>query len=187
VPDSPAGQGRTPATSASPASALLGGVDKNNSRPNPASIFQQKSSKTAAEELFGKSPKVKEIEAVIDSDPFDAAVYEIESGRNPSAKNKKSTAKGAFQLIDKTAKSLGVKDPLDFAQNYAGFKKLTEEHRAKFGDNPKLLYAAHYLGSPLLSKVLNDKKLTEREESLVSELMSNIMPKFEKVYSSKVG
>lgn len=172
--------------SAQASKSLEGKSSPSKSRPNPAQI-QGKSKKGIAEELFGKSPKVKEIEAVIDSDPFDAAVYEVESGRNPTAKNKKSSAKGAFQLIDQTAKSLGVKDPLDLAQNYAGFKKLTEEHKKQFGENPKVLYAAHYLGAPLLKKVLADEKLSAKEDKLVSELLEKVMPRFERIYQAKLS
>lgn len=128
-------------------------------------------------------PPVAQIEQQIDQDPFYSAVYEAESGRNPAAKNPRSTAAGGFQLIKATAKALGVEDPLDLAQNFEGFKKLTAENQARFGDDPRMLYSAHFLGAPLLAKVLSGAPLSESEQAIVNELRTQALPRFEKIYT----
>lgn len=127
------------------------------------------------------------VEQEIDADPFASAVYETESGRNPKAKNPNSTAKGGFQFIDKTAKAMGLEDPMDLKQSFKAFKQLTSQHQKQFGDNPVLLYSAHYLGSPLLKKVLNQGKLTDKEQQIVKELGEKALPRFVKIYQSKVA
>lgn len=130
---------------------------------------------------------VAAIEAEIDSDPFDAAVYQAESGRNPLAKNPETSASGAFQLIKKTAANLGVKDVFDLKDNYEGFKKLKAENiRALGTDDPKLLYMAHYLGAPVLKKWLAGKTLTDEEEAQVRYLKQKALPDFMKIYNSIV-
>ena len=136
--------------------------------------------------LFSKKP-VKAVESLIDSNPFDAAVYEMESGRDPSAKNPKSSAAGGFQLIKATQKALGVSDPYDLGENYAGFKKLTDENRARFGDDPRLLYSAHFLGATLLAKVLRGDELTDTQKAQVQELEKVALPRFMKIYTKKAG
>lgn len=134
--------------------------------------------------MGGDMAKTKtEIEAEIDADPFYALAYQLESGRGKYLKNPKSSAKGAFQLIDSTAKKLGVKDPMDLEQNFEGFKKLTEEHRKEFGDDPRLLYAAHFLGSTTLRKLLAGKPLSEEQQSHVEEFQEKLLPKVEKFLS----
>ncbi len=133
--------------------------------------------------------RVAYFEKLIDSDPFDAATYQAESGRNPLAKNKTSSASGAFQLINKTAQNLGVKDPLDIAQNYAGFQKLKAENQAvieKLGmdpNDPQLLYSTHYLGSPVFKKLILCTKLTSQEAEQVRYLKRKALPDFMKIYA----
>lgn len=138
-----------------------------------------------------KNQKVQKIEALIDSDPVDAAIYETESGRNPFAKNPESTARGAFQLLKNTAKALGVKDALDIEDNYKGYQKLKAEHVARFGNDPETIYSAHYLGAPVLAKVLAGKELTEKEQSQVDYLRAKALPRFRRIYqrilSKRIG
>lgn len=140
-----------------------------------------------ASDLFSKpavtKKDIKAVESLIDSDAYDAAVYEAESSRNPSAKNKDSTAAGGFQLVKKTAKKLGVTDPYDLAQNYQGFLKLKQENVKRFGDDPKMLYAAHYLGATTLDKWLKNKPLTVKELQQVQDLKNSALPRFMKIYS----
>ena len=137
-------------------------------------------------DLFSKKP-VKAVESMIDSNPFDAAVYEMESGRNPKAKNPNSSAAGGFQLIKATQKALGVNDPYDLGENYAGFKKLTDENRARFGDDPRMLYAAHFLGAPTLAAWLNGDDLTPTQARHVKELKEIALPRFMKIYTKKTA
>lgn len=122
------------------------------------------------------------VERQIDSDPFDAAVYEMESSRNPNAKNPKSSASGGFQLISSTAKKLGVKDVFDLSQNYEGFKALKDENAARFGNDPRALYSAHFLGATLLAKVQRGEELTDKEQGHVDELLNVALPRFMKIY-----
>ena len=130
-----------------------------------------------------KPQEVKAVEAEIDSDPIDSAIYEVESSRNPKAKNPKSSASGGFQLIKSMAKSLGVEDPFDLRQNYEGYKKLRAEHEKRFGKDPKVLYGAHFLGGTLLAKYLNGKKLNSKEQRILKEFKEKALPRFERIYS----
>ena len=76
---------------------------------------------------------------------------------------------------------------MDLDASLVAVKKLTDEHRAKFGDDPFLLYAAHYLGSGLLSKVLNGSALSRKEQELVRGLKEQAMPRFKRIYHKNAG
>lgn len=55
-----------------------------------------------------------DVAAAIGSDPGDLSkLIQFESGWNPAAKNKLSSARGLIQFIDSTARSLGYTDSLD--------------------------------------------------------------------------
>lgn len=169
-------------TKDAPTSALAGVF----SRP-------EKEKEEATKDIFSRSltgvekKDEKSVVAEIDSDPFDSTVFEIESSRGKKLTNKESTAKGAFQLINKTAKSLGVADAMDLEQNYAGFKKLKEENKQIFNtENPELLYSAHYLGATLLRKVIAGKQISEEDEKKVKTLYDVLLPRFRKIYESKL-
>ncbi len=160
---------------------------------SPGYPYKSDKNKSLQSKIFGKGEDmpsdpatIKKIEAKIDADPVDATIYEMESSRNPLAKNTKSTASGAFQLINATQKAFGVTDPFDIEQNYGAYKKLREENETRFGSNPILLYSAHYLGATVLDKVLKGKTLTEDEQAQVNELEKKILPKFEALYKSKL-
>ena len=137
---------------------------------------------------------IKRIEAQIDQDPYWSTVYEIESSRNPFAKNPKSSAKGAFQLIDATSRKLKV-DPLDIEENWNGAKMLDEDNaniiKKKTGiditSDPALRYSAHFLGAPVMIKLLSGADLNEKEKAQVAELQKKVIPKLEKIYQSKIG
>lgn len=130
----------------------------------------------------------RDIEAQIDADPLDSAIYEAESGRRPDAKNPKSSATGGFQLISATAKKLGVKNPRDLAENYAAYKKLrAENEQALDTKDPKLLYAAHVLGAPLVKKILAGAELSERDMELVNQFRAQAFPRFAKIYQRIAG
>lgn len=129
-----------------------------------------------------KGQPVSDVIKAIKSDPVDHSIAILESGLDPKAKNPDSTAKGIFQLLDGTAKNLGVKNALDAGENYDGFLKLKKEN-AKFGSSPQMVYAAHYLGAPTLSKWLNGDKLTEAQTAQVKELETVLLPRLMKIYS----
>jgi len=126
---------------------------------------------------------VKDVEAEIDRDSYLSALYEAESGRNPQAKNPKSTASGGFQFIKRTAASLGLKDPFDLDESLTAVRKLTDEHKRLFGDDPAVLYSAHYLGSTLLRKVQRGATLTAKEQGIVDSLVQKALPRFMRIYN----
>lgn len=130
---------------------------------------------------YPETEEDKKVLAEVMADPFHAAVFEFESGNNPKAKNPKSSASGAFQLISRTAKALGVKDVFDFRDNYEGFKKLLEENRHRFGRDYETLYQAHYLGAPLLDKVLKNKPLPKVEAAIYDYYIKKVRPRFKNV------
>lgn len=141
--------------------------------------------KALTEDLQAKTESgIKKIEAIIDEDPFDAAVYEMESSRNPKAKNPDSSAAGGFQIIRKTAQKLGVKDVYDLKDNYGGFLELKKEIKDRFQtDDPAILYAGHYLGSTVLAKYLKGDDLTPQQSAQVKYFENTVLPKFMKIYS----
>lgn len=146
---------------------------------------------SAMDKMVSEKPRARDVSAVeqeIDADPYYSALYEAESSRNPRATNANSTAKGAFQFIDKTAKAVGLKDPFDLSQSFDAVQKLTETHAQKLGtEKPEILYAAHFLGESLLRKVLNNAKLSKEEQKLVDDLEQNALPRYMRIYNSKVA
>jgi hypothetical protein len=167
-------------------SAIKGMFGKKGNASTPNDSIRSTFGDTAPmEDEKPKAKNIAAVEAEIDKDPYYSALYEIESGRNPLAANKTSSAKGGFQLINSTAKSLGVEDPFDLAQSFEGVKKLTEEHKKKFGDDPRMLYAAHYLGETTLRKAMEGKELTPEQQKQVEFLVSELIPRIERIYKLK--
>lgn len=89
-----------------------------------------------------------------------------ESNGNPYATSKKSSAKGLFQLTDKTSESLGVKDPFNVYSSAFAVAKMSRDHidifRNKMGRDPTdaELYVAHQQGiNGALSLLKNPDKL----------------------------
>lgn len=143
----------------------------------------------------------------IQQDPVDHSIAIMESGKNldtktlmkntdaqnaemlknvtfdPNAKNPESSASGIFQLLKGTADNLGVKDPFDPGQNYAGYLKLKEQN-SQFGTDPATVYAVHYLGAPTYSKLLKGEPLTETQTEQVRTLKDQLLPKLAKIYSA---
>ena len=67
---------------------------------------------------------------------------------------------------------------MDLAQSLEGMKKLKEEYKAAgYGDNPVILYAAHYLGVPTLKQWLDGKELTPQQQQHVSEFKDILIPR----------
>lgn len=146
------------------------------------SIFEPEARKSIFEEEGMREQDIAAIEELIDADPIDSAIYETESDRNPLAKNPNSSASGGFQLINQTAKSLGVDDPFDLEQNYRGYRKLREEHARLFGNDPAAIYGAHFMGSPLFRKYLNGAELTRSEQAIVKDFETKAFPRFKRIY-----
>lgn len=136
--------------------------------------------------MQNKPPEIRAVEAQIDADPYTKTLYEFESSRNPYAKNPNSSAKGGFQFIDATARSMGLEDPMDLGASFETVKRLTDENRARFGDDPILLYSAHYLGATVLGKLQDGKPLTAKEAEQVRTLRDKLIPKFKRMYEANL-
>lgn len=161
---------------------LSGAINKPKEEPSPySSLF------TKSKAMPTKPELIPAIEKEIDADPYLSALYQAESGRNPNAKNPTSSAKGGFQFIDSTAKNLGVKDPLDLKESLDAVKKMTDEHVKRFGNDPALKYAAHYLGATVLAKALKGETLSEKEKNQVEYLEKKALPDFMKIYEAKLA
>ncbi len=78
------------------------------------------------------------------------AVVEAESGFNPKAVSQ-AGAKGLMQLMDGTARSLGVKDSFDPVSNIAGGTKFLRSMLDRFGSVP-LALAAYNAGPGAVEK-----------------------------------
>lgn len=158
------------------------------SNPNEQSFIQNMPNSGDKKKMNNDSIKkdVSYVEQEIDQDPYLSTLYEFESGRNPNAKNPTSSAKGGFQFIDSTAKLIGLDDPYDLGKSLVAVRKITDDHSRKFGSSPEILYAAHYLGARVLNKVIKNEKLTEAEQKQVDYLNNDLIPRFMKVYNTKI-
>jgi hypothetical protein len=78
---------------------------------------------------------------------------QIESGMNPNAKNPKSTAKGLFQFLDRTAQEYGLANPMDPNASTDAAARLAQKNmralKAALGRDPTPgeLYLAHQQGT----------------------------------------
>lgn len=177
-----------------PESQTSGTQDYNTIVQQAIERISKKKSSSIGDTMPKDKEGIKRVEAQIDQDPYWSTVYEIESSRNPFAKNPKSSAKGAFQLIDATSRKLKV-DPLDIEENWNGAKMLDEDNaniiKKKTGiditSDPALRYSAHFLGAPVMIKWITKSPLTEKEKEQVAELERKVIPKLEKIYQSKIG
>jgi hypothetical protein len=127
----------------------------------------------------------KKIEAEIDADPFFALSYELESSRGKFLKNPKSSASGPFQMIDATAKAVGVnaKDN-DFTDDLEGMKKLKAEYlRQGVPNDPIHLYANHYLGNPTYRAWTSGAELSEKQQKQVNDFKTILIPRARKFLS----
>lgn len=100
------------------------------------------------------------------------AVMMQESGGNPNAVSPKG-AKGLMQLMDPTAKMLGVKDSFDIKQNIFGGVKYLASLLQKFNGDVRKTLAAYNAG-PEAVKKYNGIPPYEETEKYVSSIMANL-------------
>ena len=87
-----------------------------------------------------------------DVDPYVAlSIAKLESNFDPNKKNR-SGAVGVFQLMPKTAEWLGVKDPMNPAQNIEGGVKYLKSMLDKYNGNTILALAAYNAGPGTVDK-----------------------------------
>lgn len=80
-----------------------------------------------------------------------AGVIESESSFNPNAVSH-AGAKGLMQLMDATARGLGVTDPFDPKQNVMGGTKLLRQLLDRYGGDVRLALAAYNAGPGAVSQ-----------------------------------
>jgi hypothetical protein len=133
----------------------------------------------------GRDVNVDDVKALVAKDPVDQTTMQMESGGDPNAKNENSTASGLFQLIKKTAKSLGVKDVFDPEQNYRGYLKLKTEAEPHV-EQPEDYYAYHFLGGPVFRAWKAGKPLDAEQRAQVQMLEQTLLPKWRTLYAENV-
>lgn len=123
-------------------------VKKTNSVENIGNISSTNGSYTKAQ-ILGLVEKISNKYGV--DEKLVQAVIKQESGYNPKAKSH-AGALGLMQLMPATAKSLGVKDPLNPAQNIEGGVKYLKNMLEEFNGNTILALAAYNAGPNAVKK-----------------------------------
>jgi Rod binding domain-containing protein len=112
-------------------------VDTEIKRPGPLTAYED--TIQAAASKFGLSPELLK------------AVIQHESGGNPRAVSPDG-AKGLMQLLDSTAKMLGVSDPFNPVQNIMGGAKYLAQLVKRFGGDLEKTLASYNAGPGAVEK-----------------------------------
>ena len=100
------------------------------------------------------------------------AVAELESGFDPYAGSKKG-AKGIFQLMDKTAESLGVNNSYDVEQNIDGGLKYLRQLLDKENNDVKRALIAYNAGPVKLHNALANPENKDKTIDDIDSLITN--------------
>jgi soluble lytic murein transglycosylase-like protein len=112
----------------------------------PAGVARAPSPQASPQVPNGYSPLVADAARRYGVDPaLVAAVIESESGFNPRATSP-AGAKGLMQLMDGTARGLGVTDSYDPVQNVHGGTKYLRQMLDKYNGDARLALAAYNAG-----------------------------------------
>ncbi len=106
----------------------------------PAAMQQEEEPETRFEPLIARAASQHAVDPALIK-----AVIMAESGYDPNAVSKMG-AKGLMQLMPRTAKALGVKNPLDPEQNILGGVKYLRQLLDTFGGDVTLALAAYNAG-----------------------------------------
>lgn len=126
--------------------------------PRGLEVGRGQESRAAARPPAGKTPRASSFDELITDiarregvdEGLVKAVVEAESGFNPRAVSP-AGAKGLMQLMDGTARSLGVKDSFDPVSNLAGGTQFLRSMLDRFGSVP-LALAAYNAGPGAVEK-----------------------------------
>jgi len=98
-----------------------------------------------------------------------SSLVTIESGGDPNARNPRSSASGLCQLINSTAKKMGVKNVFDPQENLIGGAKYLKEQLNTFGGDINKAIFAYYYG-PNDAKTKLDNGMLPTDERYVQSI-----------------
>lgn len=135
--------------------SLIGVNGLGRTNPYEGSVSATGISGKAPRKLQTYSPLIERAARKYNVDPnLVAGVIKQESGFNPKAVSR-AGAMGLMQLMPGTARSLGVRDPMNAEQNIDGGTKYLRQMLDKFGGDVKLALAAYNAGPGAVEKYGN--------------------------------